>query len=124
MYARFLETRCCGVKRSFTCASNTDLGAYTMFINFVEFPPIKEGKEQEFKDWFKESNEIFSKFDGFISRRLLVSSHGSYAGLVEHESKETFMKMHSSKEQGELHAKAATMMSGEPKAGFYEVVEL
>ncbi len=95
-----------------------------IFINFVEFPPIKEGKEQEFKDWFKESNTIFSKFDGFVSRRLLVSAKGSYAGLVEHRSKDTFMKMHNSKERDELHAKAATILEGEPKAGLYEVVEL
>ncbi len=95
-----------------------------MFINFVEFPPIKEGKEQDFKNWFKESNAIFSKFDGFVSRRLLVSGHGSYAGLVEHQSKETFFKMHNSKEQAELHGKAATMFDGEPKPSFYEVVEL
>ncbi len=95
-----------------------------MFINFVEFPPIKEGKEQDFKDWFKESNTIFSTFDGFVSRRLLVSAKGSYAGLVEHQSKETFMKMHTSTEQAELHAKAAPMFDGEPKPGFFEVVEL
>ncbi len=95
-----------------------------MFINFVEFPPITEGKEQDFKDWFKESNAIFSKFDGFVSRRLLVSSTGAYAGLVEHQSKETFLKMHNSKEQAELNTKAATMFNGEPKPGFYEVVEL
>ncbi len=95
-----------------------------MFINFVEFPPIKEGKEQDFKDWFNESNAIFSKFDGFVSRRLLVSAKGSYAGLVEHQSKETFLKMHNSKEQAELHAKAAPMFNGEPRPSFYEVVEL
>ncbi len=95
-----------------------------MFINFVEFPPIKEGKEQDFKDWFKKSNAIFSKFDGFVSRRLLVSAKGSYAGLVEHQSKETFLKMHNSKEQAELHAKAAPMFNGEPRPSFYEVVEL
>ncbi len=95
-----------------------------MFINFVEFPPIKEGKDQEFKDWFSESNAIFSKFDGFISRRSLVSAKGSYAGLVEHQSKETFFKMHNSKEQAELHAKAATTFDGEPKPSVFEVVEL
>lgn len=95
-----------------------------MFINFVEFPPIKEGKEQEFKNWFKESNVIFSKFDGFVSRRLLVSARGSYSGLVEHQSKDTFMKMHTSKEQAELRAKAATMFDGEPKPSFYEVIAL
>ncbi|MGZ4892170.1 MAG: antibiotic biosynthesis monooxygenase family protein [Halobacteriota archaeon] len=95
-----------------------------MFIKFVEFPPIKEGKEQDVKDWFKESNAIFSKFDGFISLRLLVSAKGSYAGLLEHQSKETFLKMHNSKEQAEWQAKAATMFDGAPKPSLFEVVEL
>ncbi len=96
----------------------------TMFINFVEFPPIKESKEQAFKDWFKKSNAIFSTFDGFISRRLLVSAQGSYAGLVEHQSKETFLKMHNSKEQAAWAVQAATMFDGAPKASLFEVVEL
>ena len=95
-----------------------------MFINIVEFPPIKKGKEQEFKKWFKESNAVFSKFDGFISRRLLVSGKGSYVGIVEHRSKDSFMKMHTSKERADLHAKAAPMLDGEPKPSFYDVVEL
>ncbi len=95
-----------------------------MFIKLAEFPPIKEGKEQDVKDWFKKSNAIFSKFDGFISLRLLVSAQGSYAGLLEHRSKETFLKMHTSKEQAEWAAQAATMFDGVPKASLFEVVEL
>ncbi len=95
-----------------------------MFIKFVEFPPIKEGKERDVKEWFRESNAIFSKFDGFISLRLLVSANGSYAALLEHQSKETFLKMHNSKEQAEWAAKAATMFDGAPKPSLFEVVEL
>ncbi len=92
-------------------------------MNFVQFY-IKTGKEQEFKDWFKESNAIFSKFDGFISRRLLLSGNGSYAGIVEHKTRETFMKMEDSKERNDLHAKVLPIFESEPKASFYEVVEL
>ncbi len=95
-----------------------------MFIKFVEFAPIKESKEQDVKEWFRESNAIFSKFDGFISLRLLVSDKGSYAGLLEHHSKETFLKMHNSKEQAEWAAQAATMFDGAPKPSLFEVVEL
>ncbi len=95
-----------------------------MFIKFVEFPPLKEGKEQDVKEWFKESNAIFSTFDGFISLRLLVSTTGAYAALLEHQSKETFLKMHTSKEQAEWAAQAATMFDGDPKPSLFEVVEL
>ncbi len=94
-----------------------------MFVNFVLFS-IKKGKEQEFKDWFKESNAVFSKFDGFISRTLLVSSSGQFAGVVEHRSRDTFMRMEASKERNEMRAKAIAVFDGEPKASFYETVEL
>ena len=95
-----------------------------MFVNIVEFPPIKKGKDKEFREWFKESNAVYAKFEGFISRRLLISDKGGYAAIVEHKSKDTFMKMHTSKERNELFAKVAPLYEGRPKPNFYEVVEL
>ncbi len=94
-----------------------------MFVNFVLFS-IKKGKEREFKDWFKESNAVFSRFDGFVSRTLLVSSSGQFAGLVQHRSRDTFMKMEASKERNAMRTKALAVFEAEPKASFYEVVEL
>ncbi len=94
-----------------------------MFVNFVLFS-IKQGKEQDFKNWFKESNAVFSKFDRFISRTLLVSSNGQFAGIVQHRSRDTFMKMEASKERSEMRAKTLDVFEGEPKASFYEVVDL
>ncbi len=94
-----------------------------MFVNIVIFS-IKKGKEQEFKDWFKESNAVFSKSEGFVSRTLLVSPDGSYVGIVQHRSKETFMKMEGSKERNELRMKVMPIFEAEPKPSFYEVVEL
>ncbi len=94
-----------------------------MFVNFVLFS-IKKGKEQEFKDWFKESNAVFSKFDGFISRTLLISEKGLFAAIVQHKNKDTFLKMETSKERNELWAKALPLFEEEPKPSFYEVVEL
>jgi heme-degrading monooxygenase HmoA len=99
-------------------------GEVVMFVNIVEFPPIKKGKDEEFKEWFKESNAAFMKHDGFISRRLLVSDKGSYAAIVEHQSKGTFMKMHTSKEHEVLRAKGDILMDGNPKPHFYDVVDL
>lgn len=74
-----------------------------MFIVIVNFPPIQPGKDAEFREWFAQTNEEFGKHDGFISRRLLKPINGgNYAAVVEHESHETFMKMHGTP----AHAKA------------------
>lgn len=95
-----------------------------MFINTVEMPPIKSGKESEFLEWFKWSSSVYKKFDGFISRRLLkhTKGSGSYVVLMEHENEKTFMNMHSSMEQKESMAKLKSLVEGSPAARFYEVV--
>ncbi len=93
-----------------------------LFVNIVLFPPLKEGSDEQFKQWFKESNELFSKFDGFISRRLLVTANGAYAAIVEHESEESFMRMHKSAQREEVHKKMMGLFEGEPKPSFYNVV--
>jgi len=78
-----------------------------MFVNMVEFPKIKKGKDAEFKKWFRWSNSVYTKFDGFISRRLLkpIDENGKYAAIVEHRSKRTFMKMHLSPTRQEAWSK-------------------
>ncbi len=95
-----------------------------MFINIVEYPPIKKEKEQEFREWFRGSSAVFSKFEGFVSRKLLVSDTGAYAAIVEHQSKDTFMKMRNSREHAAIHAKGIALMDGEAKPSFYTLVEL
>lgn len=94
-----------------------------LFVNFVEFQ-IKEGKEEQFKEWFKKSNAVFSKSDGFISRTLLVSEKGTYAAIVMHRSRDTFMKMRNSKDGAELRLKESSIFEGKPNTHFYETVEL
>ncbi len=94
-----------------------------MFVNIVMFS-IKKSKEQEFKEWFKESNAVFSKFEGFVSRTLLVSANGTYVGIVQHKNKDTFVKMESSRERNELRTRVLPIFEAEPKPSFYEVVEL
>jgi hypothetical protein len=42
-----------------------------MFINIIHSPPIKAGKDAEFRAWFAWSNEQYAKHKGFISRKLL-----------------------------------------------------
>jgi hypothetical protein len=45
-----------------------------MFINIIQFPPIKPGKEAEFREWFAWSNAQYAKHTGFISRRLFETA--------------------------------------------------
>lgn len=95
-----------------------------MFINTIEFPAITAGKETEFLEWFKWSNSIYKNFNGFISRRLLKSNigNGNYISLVEHESKDTFMLMHTSKERQAAFSKLKPLMEGSLIANFYDLI--
>lgn len=95
----------------------------SMFVNIIQFPAIKAGMDKEFREWFEWSNEVYSSFDGFISRRLLVSNKGAYAGVVEHESEETFMAMHLSPERQQVWDRVAPLLEGPPKPTFYSVPE-
>lgn len=96
-----------------------------MFVNIVEFPPIVAGKEQEFEDWFAWSNELYQPFAGFVSRRLLkpTRADGPYVGIVEHESEETFMAMHTSDTREQAREKVEDCFGGgRPTPRFYAVV--
>ena len=94
-----------------------------MFINIIHFPPIKPGKDAEFRKWFAWSNREYAKHSGFISRRLLKLRDGdNYVGLVEHESYETFMAMHTSSTQAEAHKRVEPLFDGATKPAFYEVI--
>ena len=84
-----------------------------MFVMMADIQ-LKEGAEEGFKDWFSESNKALSGFPGFISRRFLKSNDGSYRIIVEHESKETFIKMHQSPEHEKIHPKGHSFMSADP----------
>ncbi|HKZ83699.1 MAG TPA: antibiotic biosynthesis monooxygenase [Anaerolineae bacterium] len=94
-----------------------------MFVNIIHFPPIKAGKDAEFREWFAWSNEAYSRHKGFIRRRLLKPREGgSYVGLVEHESYETFMAMHTSPTQAEAAGRVKLLLDGDPTPHFYEML--
>lgn len=96
-----------------------------MLVNIVYFPPIKAGKDEEFRKWFVWSNEEFAKFKGFGGRKLLLPRDGgNYVAIVEHESDETFIAMHSSPVHAQAQQKVLPMFEGSPKPQFYKVVEL
>jgi antibiotic biosynthesis monooxygenase (ABM) superfamily enzyme len=93
-----------------------------MFVNIMQFPPIKEGKDAAFREWFAWSNEQYAKHKGFIRRRLLKPRKGgNYAALVEHENFETFMAMHTSPTQAEAMERVKPLFDGHPIAQFYDV---
>ncbi len=93
-----------------------------MFVNIIQFPAVKESKDKEFREWFEWSNEVYAKFEGFISRKLLKSTEGGkYVGLVEHETEETFMKMHLSPERQKAWEKVEPLLEASPMPTFYNV---
>ncbi len=94
-----------------------------MFVVIIDLPPIKEGRDAEFREWFIQTNEEFGKHEGFISRRLLSPiKGGNYAAIVEHESHETFMKMHDSPGHAKASERVAPLFDGDRSPKFYDVV--
>ena len=94
-----------------------------MFVALISFPPIKAGKDAEFREWFASSNEEFSKFEGFIGRRLLKpSGEGNYAAVVEFESQDAFKAVQSSPAHGAAGEQVTLLFDGNPTPHFYQVV--
>jgi len=94
-----------------------------MFIVIISFPPIKKGKDVEFQEWFAASNQAFSGFEGFISRRLLKPLEGgNYAAIVEFENQAAFQAMHGSSIHDEAGDRVRPLFDGKPTPKFYEVL--
>jgi heme-degrading monooxygenase HmoA len=94
-----------------------------MFVNIVHFPKIKEGKDSEFRQWFVDSNRAYAEHRGFIRRILLQPQDGgNYVAIVEHESQETFMAMHTSPTQAALRPRVVPLLEENPRPAFYNVV--
>lgn len=95
-----------------------------MLVVIISFPPIKEGKDVEFQQWFAWSNQAFSNFEGFISRKLLKPLEGgNYTALVEFESQAAFQAMHSSSIHDEAGERVRPLFDGKPAPKFYEVLQ-
>jgi heme-degrading monooxygenase HmoA len=94
-----------------------------MFVVIISFPPIRDGKDADFRKWFASSNQTFANFPGFLSRKLLKPlDGGTYTAVVEFETQTAFQAMRSSP----LHEKAGEqvrpLLDGKPTPKFYEVV--
>ncbi len=100
---------------------NGTFSSHSMFVMIADVQ-LKDGAEDDFKSWFSESNKVLSSFPGFVSRRFLKSVDGSYTTIVEHESKETFIKMHQSPEHEKLHPTGHSFMSADPVRKTFNVV--
>lgn len=83
---------------------------------------IKPGREEDFKAWVTESNNIISGFDGFVSRRLLQAPDGSLRVMVEFESREQFAMMHKSDKHRMVHQQAAEFRANPFMPTIYDVV--
>ena len=74
-----------------------------MMINIVQFPNIKDGKDSRIPAMVRGFNRAYAKHPGFIRRMLLQPREGgNYVAVVEHESHETFMAMHTSSTQADF----------------------
>ncbi len=95
-----------------------------MFVVIINFPPIKEGKDDEFREWFAWTNKEFANYEGFIGRRLLKPvKGGTYAAIMEHKSRETFVAMSDSSAHAKAAERAALLFDGQPTVQFYEVID-
>ena len=95
-----------------------------IFVNMIDFAPLKPGKDETFREWFRHSSEILARHPGFISRTLLGPMEGGsrYAAVVEHESKETFMDMQLSDDRQDLLREAESLVLGPSTPHFYETI--
>lgn len=94
-----------------------------MFVALISFPPIKEGKDADFREWFAWSNETFSSHKGFIRRTLLKPmGEGNYAAIVEFEDQDSFKAMHNSPEHDKAGQRVKPLFDGNPVPRFYETL--
>ena len=83
---------------------------------------IKKESMRDFKDWFVQSNKAISKFDGYISRKLLESPEGEHRIMVTFSDQEAFARMRQSPVHAGIHGEAMRFMARPPRPAFYSVV--
>lgn len=92
-----------------------------MYIALIDIE-LKDGKEEEFKDWITESNKILLKLPGFVSRRLVKSDAGKHRLVVEFTDKEAHAKTHQTKEHDEIRKQLMNYLKKPPLPSFYHVI--
>ncbi len=92
-----------------------------MFVVIADLK-IKKDAIDNYKNAFAETNKLASKFDGFVSRRLLEKSDGSHRILVEFENAEKYGDMHKNIEFDRFQIQSFKHLEILPVPLFYEVV--
>jgi len=92
-----------------------------MFVAIADIS-LRPGAEDEFVRSFSDANADLSGCAGFVARRLLKSGDGSFKVIVEHDSRETFEKMHQSDVHSKWHGIMTTYMERPPSPRFFQVV--
>lgn len=92
-----------------------------MFVAIADIS-LRPGVEDEFVRSFSDANAEMSGCEGFVSRRLLKSGDGSFRIVVEHDSRETFERMHQSDVHAKWHATMTSYMERPPSPRFFRVV--
>ena len=94
-----------------------------MFAVMITFPPIKAGKDTEFREWFSQTNKEFANFKGFIGRKLLRPlGAGHYAAVAVFENQDDFKAMNSSDAHNQASERVRLLFEGNPIPRFYEVI--
>jgi heme-degrading monooxygenase HmoA len=94
-----------------------------MYVAIINFPPVKPGKDAEFREWFEWANREFAGFKGFVRRRLLAPEKGgNYAAFVEFEDRDAYSAIQTSPTHGEAGRRVAPLLDGNPAPNFYEVM--
>lgn len=83
---------------------------------------IKKDAIENYKNAFAETNKLASKYDGFVSRRLLEKNDGSHRILVEFENAEKYGNMHNSIEFERSQIQSFKHLEILPVPSFYEEV--
>ena len=95
------------------------------FVTIMEFPPITAGAEEQFLEWFRKTSQVYARHPGFLGRCLLKPEKAdeTYRMLVFHQSKATFMAMHTGPDRAEAWKAVEPLLEGKLRPRFFTVVE-
>ena len=94
-----------------------------MFVNIVQFPRSRTKRTPNSGSGSEDLNWAHAKHPGFIRWILLQPREGgNYVAIVEHESYETFMAMHTSSTQADFLQRVQAIFEGIRDPTFYDVV--
>jgi antibiotic biosynthesis monooxygenase (ABM) superfamily enzyme len=93
------------------------------FGTIMECPPLETGTEDAFLEWFRKTCEVYARHPGFVARYLLKpeTADETYRMLVFHQSKATFMAMHTSPDRAEAWNAVEPLLEGKLRPRFFTV---